>query len=383
MKQQQTVAIFTAIFIFIISFTYIGNMVLLGGAEKVSTAFENRKPASFPEFDKVKAKKAFAQFDSYLADRLFKREQVIEGINIFLADERWFFAQNFNDRAIFGSEGWVFLGNIYGNTMIKHTQVFDPTKIALHENKTLEHILGYKKLALENNAEFRVLIGPDKPSVYCRKLPIWLIQKPCSKVTEWTDYLIDGLKAEGIAVTYPQVSLLKASFNEQVYFKTDTHWNHSGAAVAYSVLMDDLKLSKFTDYQITHSVSHHRGDLASISGKGDKLQVIDSKSADLKMPQVEISWKEIGKEEKITSLMEVSHGELKGFCAEMSNLQAKNSQRVVVFCDSFMGALSPFINASFKHVLYISRHDDIEKIQASVKAFKPDLIIYETVERDL
>ena len=78
-------------------------------------------------------------------------------------------------------------------------------------------------------------------------------------MTDWTEYLTAALKKSGISVTYPQQALLKASQTEQVYYKTDTHWNHSGAAVAYLELMKTLNLTAFDGYRITHGVSRYRG----------------------------------------------------------------------------------------------------------------------------
>ncbi len=263
---------------------YLGNMTLFGGAEKAATASENRRPAAFPHWHGVKAKAFFAGFDQYVADRLFKRGAVLARTNRVLTNDRWYFAMKDADRALFGAEGWVFLGNNYDRTLEKHTEPVNVRRWEARRDAMLAHVARYRAVATAFGADFRVLVGPDKPSVYCRMLPTWFLQKPCSQVTEWTDGLVATLREAGYAVTYPQAALLKASETEQVYYKTDTHWNHAGAGVAYRELMADLKVPAFAGAAITHSPSTYRGDLAAISGKGAELPIVNSIAANLLPP---------------------------------------------------------------------------------------------------
>ncbi len=67
----------------------------------------------------------------------------------------------------------------------------------------------------------------------------------------------------------------------------------------------------------------------------------------------------------------------------MTNPAAATEKRVLVFCDSFMTAMSPYVNATFTHVLYASRNRPPEDWKALIDAFRPELVIYETVERGL
>ncbi len=383
MMRRQCETALTVLFLGLISLGYLANVAFLGGGAVSNVTAENRRAAEFPRWHGVKAKAFFAGYDKYLADRLFKRDKVIRVTNRVLTNDRWYIAFKDADRALFGTDGWVFLGNNYENTLTKHTSPMDPVRLSERENRMLRHIDGYREWAQRFGADFEVLIGPDKPSVYCRKLPSWFLQKPCSQVTEWTEYLTAALKKSGISVTYPQQALLKASQTEQVYYKTDTHWNHSGAAVAYLELMKTLNLTAFDGYRITHGVSRYRGDLAAISGKGVDLPIVNSQSADLTMPSVPIRWKPVNEAEKTVTLLQASNGANPNFAAEMTNTVGLHDKRVLVFCDSFMTALSPFMNATFTHVLYVSRNRSLESWRPLIEAFKPDSVIYETVERGL
>ena len=362
---------------------YLGNMTLFGGAERAVTAAENRRPAEFPHWHGVKAKTFFAGVDQYVADRLIKRGAVLSRMNQVLANDRWYFAMKDADRALFGTDGWVFLGNNYERTLEKHTEPVNVHRWEARRDAMLAHVARYRAVATAFGADFHVLVGPDKPSVYCRKLPTWFLQKPCSQVTEWTDGLVAALRAAGHAVIYPQAALLKASQAEQVYYKTDTHWNHAGAGVAYRELMADLKVPVFEGAVITHAPSTYRGDLAAISGKGEALPIVNSVAANLSMPATRIRWKPVGEAEREAGLLQASSGANPKFAAEMTNPAAATQKRVLVFCDSFMTAMSPYLNATFTHVLYVSRNRAPGDWKALIDAFGPELVIYETVERGL
>ena len=70
----------------------------------------------------------------------------------------------------------------------------------------------------------------------------------------------------------------------------------------------------------------------------------------------------------------------------MRNVNAPNKQRVFWCGDSFSSALAPFITLSFENIRYLSNAQctlSNPKFLTEISNFKPNLIVYETVERDL
>ena len=65
----------------------------------------------------------------------------------------------------------------------------------------------------------------------------------------------------------------------------------------------------------------------------------------------------------------------------MKNERAPNNRKVLVFCDSFMTSMSPFFNINFKEVFYYSRHRSKDDLKRLMSEIKPDIVIYESVER--
>ena len=382
-------SILTALFVLLIFLGYIVNVTLLNGAQGHVQESENRNIAQYPHWKKrVDAIQFFKDFDLFLNDRLFKREQILKHSNSVMSNDRWYYTFNDHAQGITGIDGWLFLANYHNETLKKHLQVVDekamPDKIA----GTVNWINDYRqKYAVKYGAPFYVFITPDKPSIYCEKVPSWLKQKSCSNVTDYTDRIITGLEEHDFKVLYPQKQLKKAAAKEQMYFKTDAHWNFSGAEIGYKLMMDFIKEPAFTDYKLTHGVDRFVGDVAHILGKEEEPK--NSQSAILTLTKQNILWKELGGDWNNSTLMQTTAGHDANFIAEMANNNGLNDKRVLVLCDSFTGKLAPFVNASFKHVLYVSRHfpvlspEEIQKRADWIDTFKPEIVIFQIVERML
>ena len=61
----------------------------------------------------------------------------------------------------------------------------------------------------------------------------------------------------------------------------------------------------------------------------------------------------------------------------------QNEKKILILCDSFNHALSPFFNLYFSDVLYVSRRSPMEEKVEMIRKFKPEIVINEVVERDL
>lgn len=101
-------------------------------------------------------------------------------------------------------------------------------------------------------------------------------------------------------------------------------------------------------------------------------------------PDSTIVWTIDGKEE----VAPVSRGKLINNAKaenpiKMHNQNAANKMKLVVIGDSFFQALSPFFNASFSDIVYIAHTIPIHDQEQVIQKFKPDIVVYETVERHI
>ena len=67
----------------------------------------------------------------------------------------------------------------------------------------------------------------------------------------------------------------------------------------------------------------------------------------------------------------------------MKNESAMYKIKLLVLCDSFNNAMSPYFNLYFSDVMYVSGRSSMDEKIRAIQKFKPTIVINEIVERDL
>ncbi|MFM1979625.1 MAG: hypothetical protein RLZ68_890, partial [Pseudomonadota bacterium] len=131
-------------------------------------------------------------------------------------------------------------------------------------------LLASTRLALQSQGvELLVAIVPDKARIYADQLNG--AGYPISSQTRYSD-AIEQLAQRGITAVDLMQPMLKARPTQDVYYRTDTHWNQAGAALAASSVADAVrKLTpnmdsvQFLTQQDAH-VTQRFGDLIRLMG---------------------------------------------------------------------------------------------------------------------
>ena len=169
--------------------------------------------------------------------------------------------------------------------------------------------------------------------------------------------------------------LLGARARHRLYHRTDTHWNHQGAYVAYRQILERMRQlyprrripeAVFTE---TPKRKKWRTDLARMAQLDDSL------------------------------LENVSRLTVKSRCArkvpiELQGVDQNHSPpfrtqcdradlRAVMFRDSFATAVQPFLSESFKEIVYIFDQYNHAVMRQLLESGRPDVVIEEMVERYL
>lgn len=267
-----------------------------------------------------------------------------------------------------GRNDWLFLGNDHNSTVAKLKLVDNPSVeqiIAIHDS--------FYKVS-ETGAKFGVgiflIVGPNKSSIYPEYLPEKLIP---SKI-KYSSFFLSKLRGiPGLTVYDPTDDLISAKNNyNELYWRTDTHWNHKGAFVAFSGFARLLNI-RTPNVDFTQGAPF-AGDLIRISKLKDfPLHSFDNWNV---VWRDETAWveKEIPDEQKTTF----------GSSTIVSNANPISNKYIWVVGDSFAGSLKQYFNATFKEVRYIghweqklnSLPDELIKAER-----KPDLIVIVRVER--
>lgn len=196
----------------------------------------------------------------------------------------------------------------------------------------------------ERGISFVVMGIPNKENVYPEYMPETVPKvNEASRADQTAAYLWQNTDLNYV---YPKAEFLTEKETYQIYYKTDTHWNHIGAFVGLQAMFSQL----YGTYAAPGSVHFAEigqdcaGDLASIAGitedySTDTMYALDVSSVD----------------------------------------QAQYRDEVVLFVgDSFLDVLSVVAQPYYKEV-YAVRTGEFQ--MSMLDEYEPDVIVWESVER--
>lgn len=331
------------------------NAIQILDLEKNIVQNENR--AAFPEFKLSNPIHFIKSFKTYYLDN-FGSKKILANSYIKFKTE----TLNENpipNRVLKGKEDWLFLGNHY-NDVLKKSFGHDT-----FTNKELEQTIYFFK-ELKNyfnskNIAFYVVVPPDKNRIYQEFLPYTLKQKKTQLEILKNELKINA-GIEVIDLLKPLLSKKEES-SRYLYYKQDTHWNYFGAYIGYSTIIDEIKKQNnnvtkipFDSFTVNESkLGQH--DLAKmINLKEEQTRYIIEKKDDNEVEKLKIIRRKIHIRNKT------------------------KSHKVILYRDSFTNALYPFFNQTFLEIIY---NKDYSVDKTEIETFKPDIVIFEIIERNI
>lgn len=386
---KRILAIFTVI-LFVVPF--FGSLLIFGEQSGVFLPSENRQVVSMTGIDRFTShglKRFFGNKNQYIDDRLMGKEELVPVLNELLLDPEK--VSRFDlSKGLIGKNEWIFLGNDYSRVIDKHCQENFPL-----DNYEFQSSINKIDL-LKNTTEglggtYVLFIAPDKHNIYCDELPQWL-GATCKNSEIYTRKLISKIEDEtSVNVVYPAVELKSQISKGQLFHKSDTHWNLLGGKVGFVALMRNMeRLGLIRDFQeiplmdLKQIRNEKLGDLAHILALPSGYKI--SKDFDYlfqRPDQLLVRWKEVNKKEELKPFTVSSGSAPSKFYAYMKNESAMYRTKLLVLCDSFNNAMSPYFNLYFSDVMYVSRRSSMDEKIRAIQKFKPTIVINEIVERDL
>lgn len=386
---KRILAIFTVI-LFVVPF--FGSLLIFGEQSGVFLPSENRQVVSMTGIDRFTShglKRFFGNKNQYIDDRLMGKEELVPVLNKLLLDPEK--VSRFDlSKGLIGKNEWIFLGNDYSRVIDKHCQENFPL-----DNYEFQSSINKIDL-LKNTTEglggtYVLFIAPDKHNIYCDELPQWL-GDTCKNSEIYTRKLISKIEDEtSVNVVYPAVELKSQISKGQLFHKSDTHWNLLGGKVGFVALMRNMeRLGLIRDFQeiplmdLKQIRNEKLGDLAHILALPSGYKI--SKDFDYlfqRPDQLLVRWKEVNKKEELKPFTVSSGSAPSKFYAYMKNESAMYRTKLLVLCDSFNNAMSPYFNLYFSDVMYVSRRSSMDEKIRAIQKFKPTIVINEIVERDL
>ena len=222
----------------------------------------------------------------------------------------------------------------------------------------------------KNNISLITIIPPDKATIYPE-----YYNKYIKKLSGKENYIIlkeyieKTFKDKKIIVPYNELTKAKENL---LYFVKDSHWNSYGAYTAYKLLESSIK-ELYPSYKTIDADEIIKCDRSDYTHNDLErmLGIINITSNTVQ----DICPKEKG----ILDLMyENAHQTIWW----KKSYGGDNAPKILLIHDSFMVELAPFIEKGASEIGSIWTYDnDFNKISDTILSFKPDLIIWERVER--
>ena len=158
---------------------------------------------------------------------------------------------------IIGHEKWLFLGD-------RHSEIISKYRKGSEQEKEIsEKIINTQKawnkyFSNKGVNDFKIIVGPNKSTIYSEKLPEWAKSKGKS--------ISNNLYKSNLYVNVIN-ELIEAKSFANTYDRTDTHWNSFGASVAFRKLIN--------------SINHGEDFIYPSSDFGEIVQIRNLKGGDL------------------------------------------------------------------------------------------------------
>ena len=324
---------------------------------------ENRTVALFPEFDLGRLDKFPAKFDRWYSDHFAFRAPLLE---MFQSSKFMQVHLSLDEqKSISGLDGWYFLGGkelrVYQNKQELDREIL---------NSLEEEWQTRKAFYEERGITFYWLIAPLKHFIYENQLPPRTIRPDLPRRT---DVLIQTLQNVGDFIIDPAPELQSAVGRTQVYYRTDTHWTHDGALIAWKKILEKLQ-SDYPQIPSFDSIRFTWRDSVVTDGFHLRGMGLWGMKEQTRRPFVFDS--ELNKGERFGFSMPSHFSMPEKFELHYTNPTDTTGLKLLVIRDSFADALIPIMAEWFSETLIIFDAWRLGLNPEIVEEFDPDIVLF-------
>jgi alginate O-acetyltransferase complex protein AlgJ len=350
-----------ALFVLVISLPLAGNLAGMDGASP-----NDENVATFPELNgSWRSVTGFAEdLASWFDDHFAFRATLVR----WSAEVRLFgLGVSPTTSVIKGREGWFFYGE--DGSIEDYAQV-DPLTQNAQENWRSALVRAHDWLQRRNVA-YVFTVAPDKYAIYPEEMPASLAR--VGSVSR-ADQLYQAMSGTGLAVVDVRPALLRARSGERLYQKTDTHWNERGALLAYQAIIGAVRAAVPRTPR-----AWTRDDFEPISREVEGMDL--ARMMGLKPVLREIDLALTPKRPRQARVVEPAGADPTDELGRLvTEIPGSSLPRAVIFRDSFVSHLVPFLSEHFSRAVYVWQNDFDA---ALVEQEQPDVVIQEIVSRHL
>jgi alginate O-acetyltransferase complex protein AlgJ len=336
---------------------------------RTTTLFEKRAMAPWPAFELVASFPP--AFERAFADRFGGRDLLIHAHHASLLR---IFGVSGLATVMPGRDGWLYWLGEDGRSLNRHYRGTTPFPQA-DVDASVAELLRRREWLAARGIVYVVAVVPEKFTIYPEYLPGWVA--PSGEPTPY-DRTMSALHGHPeLAFIDLRPALRSAKERERVYYRTDSHWNYNGAAVAYDAIMREVarllppgRLPRVVPAPRPPYVAgtdYYSGDLVTMLGlthaiREDDVAPLGKVLADA--PR-RCAQRVLPDPAPGVEVYECARGDL---------------PRTVVMRDSMAIPLIPMLAENFSRALFVSSR---QLDPVLIEREKPDVVIEELVERSL
>ncbi len=261
-----------------------------------------------------------------------------------------------------GHDGWLFLQGDRNDAVGQHT---GRVKYSAKDKEMLAALLHKRTRTIEQSgAIWLTAVVPDKEMVYAEYLPPEIVPVDQRPVHDF----LDISAAQGAPAIYLLDDLRRASVEDELYIKTDTHWNHKGAYAAYLAICHELS-SLEIEVDVVDASSIEWMEETSYGDLGSKLYP-DQVQATNVVARLEPSLGRLVFDNAVRN-----HGRVLIYEQER-----KDRPTCMVFGESFAPNILFFLRESFRRLVFVHTNMLVGELVARER---PDVVLNLPVERFL
>ena len=263
-----------------------------------------------------------------------------------------------NNTTILGQNGWLFLAVENALDDYLGSNILNDAEMDTYVKKMVQ----LQNLCTLKGKKLYYITLPNKAQVYSEQMPSYTIIDNYKRTQRLTDYV----KAHSdIKIIYPLDEMIASKNLLQLYFKTDTHWNETGAFVGVQALLSLMEMP-VTDIQSVPFSSHKFAN-------GDLVRLGNLNAEDYE----DVGYSFVYKPEiQVTSL----DGTVVDDPIYKSASTSANQYNVVLVGDSYRVFMANYLSKDFSNYTHIHR-DNLSDPVAINALQNADIIVIESVER--
>jgi alginate O-acetyltransferase complex protein AlgJ len=309
-------------------------------------------------------KKFTVQFTDYFNDNFAFRNILVDLQRQYKL--RVFSTDPIPNRLFQGVDGWLFVGDNFGNAVKEYSGLSIMTKEEIHSLD--QWIDSQYQWCSEHGIVYRFAITPDKHRVFDNYLPY--------QSRKFSNYdIVNNITGGHVPIVDLGENLGPNIFNKYyTYHKGDSHWNALGALIGYRNLMNSIiseieieSVLSFSNFGLEYKIPSY-ADLYTMLGQSPLEPE----------PTLTPLFRQTGQlaEDELSVPVDVKNN----VNYEIRYINVNKSKKILFFRDSFSTELIPYLKESFGEVVLIW---DYKFDTTVVSREKPDIVVYQVVGRNI